>query len=93
MRDFGDYCAQAAMAQAFLHAGEHGLVVACFDIDHAVRRETGLGERGREEVGPRDAPENLADRARCDPGCEQCGGCAVNRAIAATRNFMQRAPR
>jgi len=36
------------MAQSFFHTGEHGLVVAGFEIDHAVASEAGLCNGGRE---------------------------------------------
>lgn len=81
------------MAQAFLHAREHGLVVAGLDIDHPVGDQPGLGDGRREQVGPCDAPEDLAFRP-CGDACAKEGRSrAVNRAIAAAGDFMQRAER
>ena len=85
--------AKPAMAKAFLHTGEHGLVVAGLDIDHSVRDEPRLGDRRREQVGPRDAPEDLAPRARGDPCAEQGGRRAIDGAIAAARDLMKCAKR
>ncbi len=44
------------MAKPFLKAGENGGLVAGLDKDHPAGRQTGLGERGREEILARDAP-------------------------------------
>jgi hypothetical protein len=49
--DLADDRAEPAMPQAFLHAGEHRLVVAGLDVDHPVRRQARLGEGRREEIG------------------------------------------
>lgn len=57
-------CTEPAMPQAFFHAGEHGLVVTGFDIDHSGGRQPDLGDRRGEEVRPRDAPEDIALGAR-----------------------------
>ena len=81
------------MPQPFLETGQHRLLVAGLDIDHAVGREAGLGERRREEVLPGDAPQNLARGARGDPGGEQRRGRAIDRAVAAAGHLMQRAER
>ena len=77
----------------FLETGEHGLLIAGLDIDDAVGQETGLGEGGREEILPRDAPQHLAPCARGDAGGEQRRGRAVDGAIAAAGDLMQRAER
>ncbi len=77
------------MAQAFLHAGEHGLVVAGFEIDHAIGCKACLGDRWREEVGARDAPKDLALRAGGDPGAEEGGSGSIDRAVAAAGDLMQ----
>ncbi|KEZ18649.1 hypothetical protein CP98_02360 [Sphingobium yanoikuyae] len=81
------------MAQAFLHAGEHGLVVAGFEIDHAIGCKACLGDRWREEVGARDAPKDLALRAGGDPGAEEGGSGSIDRAVAAAGDLMQGAER
>lgn len=81
------------MSQPFLHAGQDGLVVASLDIDHAVRRQSGLGERWREQVWPCDAPQHLALGSRRNPGCEERGGRTVDRAVAAACDLMQGAKR
>lgn len=78
------------MPQTFFHAGKHRLVVTGLDVDHAVGCEACLCERGREQVGSRDAPQGLAGRTRCDAGREQRSGRAVNGAIAAASYLMQR---
>ncbi len=77
------------MAQALFHAGEHGLVIAGLDIDHAVRDQPRLRHRRREQIGSGEAPEHLAATPRGNPGAEQCRRCTVNRAVAAARDLMQ----
>lgn len=92
-RDFTDNRAETAMPQAFLDTCEHGLVVAGLDIDHAIGRQTRLRKRRGEEIGSRDDPENLAFRARRDPGGEERSGRAVHGAVAAASDLMERAER
>ncbi len=81
------------MAEPFLHAGQHGLVIAGFEIDYAIGRETSLSDRRREEIWTGDAPQNLAlgssRDARAEQGC--CG--AIDRAIPTAGDLMQRAER
>ena len=79
------------MAQSFLEAGEHRLLVAGLDVDHPGRRQAGLGKRGREQILAGDAPEHLAFGARGDAGGEQRRRRAVDRAVAAARHLVQRA--
>ena len=47
-------------------AGEHRLVVAGFEIDDAIGFQARLGERRREQVGPRDARRPpVASEGKC----------------------------
>lgn len=79
------------MAQAFFHAGEDGLVVAGFEIDHPIGRETRLSDRWCEEIGARDAPEDLAFGAGRDARAEKRRSGSVDCAIAAAGDLMQSA--
>ena len=79
------------MPQPFFHAGEKRLVIASFNVDDAIGRQAGLGNCGSEQVRSRDAPEYLALGAGSDAGAEQRGSGAIDRAIAAAGDFMQRA--
>jgi hypothetical protein len=81
------------MPQAFLKAGEDGLLVAAFKIDDAVGVQSGLREGRRKQVQSRETPEHLAVRAGGDPCCKKRGGRAINRAIAAASDLMQCAKR
>lgn len=81
------------MTEPFFHAREHGLVVACLNVDHAVWSQPGLCYRGREEIRPCDAPQNLPGCACCNPCREQSCGCAVDCAVSTARNFMKCAAR
>ena len=81
------------MTQAFLDTGQDGLVVPGLNIDHAIWRETGLGQRRCEEVGTGDAPQHLALGARSNPGGKERGGGTVDRAVTAARDLVQRAKR
>ena len=81
------------MAQAFLHAGEHGLVVAGLDVDHPIGDEARLSDGRREQVGPRHAPKNLALRPRGDACAEEGRSRTVDRAIAAAGDLMESAER
>ena len=90
-RDFADDGAESAVAQAFFKAGEDRLVVAALKIDDAIGLQAGLGERRREEIRPRDAPEHLALGAGGDAGCEQGRRGAIDRAVSAAGYFMQSA--
>src|SRR3546814_10576380 len=84
---------QAAMAQTFLDTGQDGRVVPRLDIDHTVWRKAGLGQRRSKEVGTCEAPQHLALGARGNPGGEERGGRAVDRAVTAARDLVQRAER
>ena len=79
------------MSQAFLHAGEHGLVVAGFEIDHPIGRKARLGDGRCEQVGARDAPKDFAlcagGDARTEGSC--CG--TVDGPVTTAGYFMQRA--
>ncbi len=79
------------MPQPFFHAGEKRLFIAGFDIDDAIGRQARLGDRGSEQVRSRDAPEDLALGASGDAGAEERGSGAIDRAVAAAGDFMQRA--
>jgi hypothetical protein len=92
-RDFGDHGAQSLAAQSFFKAGQHSLVVAAFDVDHARRRQARLGNRRREQIGASHTPQHLAPRSRSDTGSEQRRSGAMNRAIAAAGDFVQRPER
>jgi len=87
---FGDNGTQTAVPDPFLETGEHRLLVAGFDVDNPLRTETRLSQGRGKEVLPCEAPEDLTFGARSYAGGEQCGGGAINRAVAASRNFMQR---
>lgn len=78
------------MPQSFLEAGEHGCFVARFDIDDAIGVEAGLCERWRKKVGLGDAPEHLAFGASEDARGEQGCGCAIDDALRAAGDFVQR---
>jgi hypothetical protein len=91
--DLTDDGAEAAMAKAFLHARQDGLVVAGLDIDDAVGGKACLGERRREQVRLGDAPQRLAGRASRDSGREESCRRPIDRAITAAGNLMQRAAR
>ncbi|SCB37569.1 hypothetical protein GA0061101_11034 [Rhizobium lusitanum] len=77
------------MAQALFHAGEECLFVAGLDVDDTARQQAHLGQRRREQVRPRHAPEHLAFRASGNRSSEQ--GCcrAVDGAIATAGDFME----
>lgn len=92
-RDFTDDCTKSAMADAFFHAGKDCLVVASLDINDAVGFQAGLRQRRGKQVWPGDAPKDLAARACCHTAREQRRSCAIDGAVAAARDFMQRAER
>ena len=79
------------MTQALFGAGEHRLVIARLYVDDAISGETNLGDRRREQVRTRQAPKDVAGRARSDTGNEKRRGGAVDGAVAAAGDFMQRA--
>jgi len=78
------------MTQAFFQAGEHGLVVACFDIDDAVRREARLGQRWSEQVWPGDDPEHLASRPGGYSAGKQRRSGSVDRTVTPAGDFVKR---
>lgn len=90
-RHFADDGAEAAVAQAFLETGEHRLVVAALKIDDAIGFQARLGERRREQIRPRDAPQDLALGAGDDARCEQGRRGAIDRAVSAACYFVQSA--
>lgn len=79
------------MAEAFLHAGEDGFIVARFDIDHPVGNESGLSQCRCKKIGAAQAPENLPGTAGCNTCAEQCGRRPIDRTISATSNLMESA--
>ncbi len=56
MGHLGNDTAQATMAQTFLHARQHRLLVSGLDVDHAIRRQARLGDGGSKQIGSREAP-------------------------------------
>ena len=87
--NLGDHRAEPAMPQSLLKAREHRWFVTRFHVDDAIGQEAGLGDGRREEVLPRDAPQDLASCARG----EQRSCRAVDRAIAAAGDLVQGAER
>lgn len=81
------------MAQPFFDTGQHGLVVARLDVDHAIGREARLSQRWGKEIRPGDDPENLAPGSRRNPGGEESRGRAIDGAVAAAGYFMECAER
>lgn len=81
------------MAQSFFHTGEHGLVVAGFEIDYAVACKARLGNGGGEQVCARNAPKDLAFGAGGKACAEGSRRRAVDSAVATTGYLMQRAER
>lgn len=81
------------MPKTFLKAGEDRRLVAGLDIDDAAGRQPGLGERGRKEILARNAPQHAPAGPGGDAGRPQGGRGAINRAIGAAGNLMQRAER
>ncbi len=92
-RHFADDSAEPAVTETFLDTGEHSLVVAGLDVDHAVGREPGLGQRWCEEIGPRDDPKDLASGSCGDPGSKECRRRAIDRAVTAAGDLVERAER
>ncbi len=77
------------MAQTFLDTGQDGVIITGLDIDHAIRRESGLSQGRGEEIGTRNAPQHLALGARADTGRKQRRSCAINRAVTAASDLVQ----
>lgn len=92
-RNFADDSAEPTVTETFLDTGEYSLVVARLDVDHAVGREACLGQRRCEEIGPRDDPKDLAPGSRGDPGSEECRRRAIDRAVTAAGDLVERAER
>lgn len=93
MCHLGDHRAEAAVPEAFLEAGEHHLVVAGLEINHAIGSEAGLRKRRGEEVRARNAPQHLAPCPGGDSRSKQRGGRTVDRTISAAGDFMERTQR
>ena len=81
------------MPQSFLKAGEHRDLVARLDVDHPVGIESGLRDRGREQVGLGHAPQHLPVDACEDARGEQRGGGCIDRACGTACDLVQRAQR
>lgn len=79
------------MAEAFLHAGEDGLIVARFDIDDPVGNEAGLSQCRCKKIGAAQAPEDLPGTAGCNTCAEQCCRRPIDRTISATSDLMESA--
>ena len=81
------------MAQPLLHTGQHRRIIAGLDMDHPARRQTGLLQPRREQIGLRHAPEHLPGQARGDPSGKTGRRRAIGGAIAAARDLVQAAKR
>ncbi len=51
-RELADHAGEPGMAQAFLHRGQHMLISADLDEDHAIGRQSGKVQRRGEQVAP-----------------------------------------
>lgn len=65
------------------------MLVAGLDIDDSARAQPNLGDRWREKVLSRDAPENLAFGSGNDTCCKKSCRCTINRPIRAACDFME----
>lgn len=90
-RNFTDHSAEAAMAQSFLDAGQYGIVIASLNVDHAVGREAGLSQGRGEQIRSGNDPENLAIRPCCDAGRKERCSRAIDSAVTAACDFVERA--
>ena len=91
--DIAHHRAQPAVAQPFLHTGQHRSVVPGLDEDHPAGQQAGLFKSRREQILPRHAPKHLAGGAGGDPGRETGRRGTIHRAIAAARHLVQAAER
>lgn len=79
------------MPQTFFEAGEQGFVVTGFDIDHPVGVKSDLGDCRRKQILARHAPQHLALGSGRNARRKKRRGGAIERSIATTGNFMERA--
>ncbi len=91
--DLADNAGQAAIFQALLHGAENRRFVAGLGEDHALGRQAGLGQGRREEIALAQAPEHWSVGARENTGREARRSGAVQRALRAAGDLMQRAHR
>ncbi|MDB5548414.1 MAG: hypothetical protein JWP21_1861 [Tardiphaga sp.] len=77
------------MSEPLLEAGQHRLLVAALDEDHAGCRQAGLRNGRREQISTGEAPQNLAFGPTGDPSCEQGRSGTMDRAVAATGHLVQ----
>lgn len=89
MRYLGHDRAETAMSQTLLETGEQGLLIARLDMDQSIRGKSCLRQRGGEQIGARDTPEDFASRSRCYSCREKPGRSAIDSPISAAGNFMQ----
>jgi hypothetical protein len=81
------------MAQAFLHAQQHGRVLARLGIDDAVRMKANRIECGRKQVRPLQHPQHLAREPRQNAPDQQHRGRAVLDIRSAAGDLVQGAQR
>lgn len=91
--DLADHAGQAAIFQALLHGAEDCRFVTGLGEDHALGRQAGLGQGRREEIALAQAPEHWSVGARENTGREARGGGAVQGALRAASDLVQRAHR
>ena len=85
----GDDSAESAIGKRLLGIGEDVFLLVALDEIDAIGMEAHLSQCRKEQVRARQAPN---DRSRCpgrDAGGEERGRSAIDRAGAATRDFMQ----
>jgi hypothetical protein len=91
--DLGYDSAEATMAQALLETGQDRFLVAGLDIDQSAQRQAGLGEGGREEILPDDAPQDFPFGPGRDSCRKESRRRTVDRTIAAAGHLVQGADR
>jgi hypothetical protein len=89
--DLGDDTAKTTTAQPLLETGEQGFFIPRLDINNAIRGQARLRNGGRKQILPCDTPQHLSGRPCDNPGRKQGGRGAINRAVAAASDLMQRA--
>ena len=77
------------MAQSFLHGEEHGLGLACFRVDDAVRAKPDRIERRCKKIGLFQYPEHRSSQAGQSTSDHQRGGSAMLDIGTTACHFMQ----
>ena len=81
--------ATAAVGKRLFHVGSNIFFFVAFDKDDPPGMKASLGERGKEQIRAREAPDDRPLRTSGNPGGKKCCGCTIDGSGTTTREFVE----